>query len=150
MGNNDVYQALGNQKEKYNCRIHDLSDFDSFRGNWRRVYVCCPQEGNMEWKTEAALMCCRFAIGHQCIPVAPQLYYARFMNDFDYRERRLVMKFSRLDLQRCDEVWAFGDCITESMEKELAYAAKRGKHISWFTTTEISEIMTDGEEACNE
>lgn len=143
---NQVCQAMGPDGEKYNCRNHDLSDFDTFRGGWRRVYICGPQGNGAERETEAALMCCRFAVSHQCVPVAPQLYYFRFLNDFDYRERRLEMKFRLKDLKCCDEVWVFGERISEGMEKELTFAARKGKHIRWFTNTEINEVMINREE----
>lgn len=95
------------------------------------VYICSPYRGDTEKNTENAEMYCRVAIKKKAIPFAPHLLYPRFMDET--RERELVLFMGLVMLDKCAEVWVFGDTITEGMRGELERAERRNKTIRYFT-----------------
>lgn len=95
------------------------------------VYVCSPYSGDVERNTYQARAYSRFAVAKYCIPVAPQLLFPQFMDEGIERELALFMGIVLLG--KCDEVWVFGDTISEGMAAEIARAKKQRKKIRYFT-----------------
>jgi hypothetical protein len=48
------------------------------------------------------------------------------MDDSDKEEREQGLFFALVLLGKCDELWMFGDRVSEGMARELAKAKKRG------------------------
>jgi len=96
------------------------------------VYICSPYSGDIEQNTEAARRYSRFAVDSGYIPVTPHLLYPQFMNDGDQQQRELGLRFALILLGKCDELWVFGDRISNGMQREIAKATKRGIHIRYF------------------
>lgn len=104
------------------------------------VYICSPYRGDTEKNTENAEKYCRVAIKKKAIPFAPHLLYPHFMDE--ERDRDLALFMGMVMLDKCAEVWVFGDTITEGMRGELERAERRSKTIRYFTV--------DGKEKGNE
>ena len=105
------------------------------------VYVASPFAGDVERNTERTRGYCRFAVSKGCIPLAPHLLYTQFMDDADKEHRKLGLFFAIVLLGKCDELWVFGERISEGMTAEIAKAKKRGMPIRYFNSKceEISE-----------
>jgi hypothetical protein len=96
------------------------------------VYIASPFSGDTEKHTKMAQDYCRRALEYHCVPFAPHLHYPQFMNDDNAIERALGLKFALLLLGKCDELWVFGDALSNGMTQELAEAMWRGMPIKYF------------------
>lgn len=96
------------------------------------VYICSPFRGNYEDNTENAMSYCRVIMRHcpDVIPIAPHLYFPRFLCDTDEDERKLGMDAGIALLDNCSEMWVFGiDKPSEGMRAEIEHAKKYGTPI---------------------
>lgn len=98
------------------------------------IYVASPFAGDTERNTERARGYCRFAVSKGCIPLAPHLLYPQFMDDGDLRQRELGLFFATVLLGKCDELWVFGERISDGMSREIAKARKRGLPIRYWSS----------------
>lgn len=96
------------------------------------VYIASPFAGDTERNTERARGYCRFVVSKGCIPLAPHLLYPQFMDDCDREQREFGLRFALVLLTKCDELWVFGDKISEGMSREIAKAKRKGKPIRYF------------------
>ncbi len=95
------------------------------------VYICSPYRGDVMANTEKAQMYCALAVRKKAIPYAPHLLFPQFMDE--ERDRDLALFMGRVMLDKCAEIWVFGDVITDGMKGELERAEMRGKVIRYFT-----------------
>lgn len=105
------------------------------------VYVASAYSGDVTTNTEKAKQYCRFAMEQGQIPLAPHLMFPQFMNDDDPAERELAIFMDVILLGKCDELWVFGDSISEGMSVEIEVAKKRRQPIRYFNSNleEVSE-----------
>ena len=66
-----------------------------------------------------------------------------FMNDDNLAERELVIFMDVILLGKCDELWVFGDSISERMAVEIEVAKKRRQPIRYFISA--MQEVTDHE-----
>lgn len=96
------------------------------------VYIASPYAGDTETNVRRAQGYCRFAVTKNCIPIAPHLHYPQFMDDSDKEQRELGLFFALVLLGKCDELWIFGDRVSNGMSQEIKKAEKRGIPIKHF------------------
>lgn len=99
-----------------------------------KIYVCSPYRPTSEDPKEAereqadnvirAALACRLvaAIGYH--PLCPHLYFTNFFRDEKVCEREKGMCLALDWLIGADEVWVFGDEISEGMQEELETARR--------------------------
>jgi hypothetical protein len=87
-----------------------------------KVFICSPLSGDITQNTENARRYARFAVEKGKIPFVPHLLFPQFLNEADKDERHLGLFFGLRFLADCDEVWVFGDTVSEGMEQELEKA----------------------------
>ena len=97
----------------------------------QKVYVCSPLRGDVEKNTANAIRYCRFALKRNRFPIAPHIWFPRFLNDDIPAERELAIKMGLWLLTQCGEVWVFGSRISEGMAAEINAAKKQGKKIKY-------------------
>ena len=115
-----AYHALTNiQKDEKAARYRPL------------VYICSPYSGDTAANTEKAKRHCRFAVDNNAIPLAPHLLFPQFMNE--ETERDLAMFMDMVLIGRCEQLWVFGDTVTEGMKAEISRANRKGIKIRRFT-----------------
>ena len=95
------------------------------------IYICSPCRGdnndNINNNIENAVTYCRqvFKLGY--IPIAPHVYFTRFLDDSVPEERRAALDAGSKFLLRCAEVWVFGlDKPSEGMMADIALAIRSG------------------------
>ena len=91
----------------------------------KKIYVCAPFSGTpeqMKQNTIKTCSICRNLYEQGVEPVAPQLYYPRFLREEDQKERRDGLDAGLEWLEQCDEIWVFGDRVTEGMRAEVRFA----------------------------
>ena len=95
------------------------------------VYIASPYAGDVIQNTANAIRYCRFAVDSGAIPLAPHLFLPRFMSEAT--ERKDAMFMNKVFLGKCEQLWVFGDRITDGMAAEIAKAKKRRMPIRYFT-----------------
>ena len=98
------------------------------------VYIASPFAGDIEYNLSRARGYCRFAVKRGCIPLAPHLHFPQFLDDGDSEQRELGLFFALILLGKCEEVWVFGERISEGMSREIAKAKKRGLPIRYWNS----------------
>lgn len=110
------------------------------KANYRPlVYICSPYSGNVDFNVTNARIYCKYAVDNQCIPIAPHLLFPQFMNDEEPTDRELAMFMNMVLLSKCEELWVFGNTISQGMGQEIAKAEKRRMKIRYFDY-ELKEV----------
>lgn len=99
------------------AKIKDSEDF-----TMKVVYICSPLHGDIERNVEKAKFYCKIAIENGAVPIAPHVYLTQFLNDDNSTQRAAGIAMGAELLKRCDELWAFGNKITEGMASEIEIA----------------------------
>lgn len=122
-----------NSEGYYDPTPHEaLSNIKKEARPWKPlVYVASPFAGDESWNTENAIRYCRFAVDSGAIPLAPHIFLPRFMSEAAERDEAMFMNM--VFLGRCEQLWVFGDRITDGMAAEIAKAQKRRIPIRYFT-----------------
>ena len=95
------------------------------------VYICSPYAGDIEKNTYRARAFSRFAVEKKYIPIAPHLLCPQYMNE--ETERWLGLKMGIVFMGKCEEIWVFGDVVSEGMAAEIDKAKRMRKKIRYFT-----------------
>ena len=98
----------------------------------KKVYLCAPLGGDVTANLEKIRQYCRYALLCGTAPVVPH-FYAECLDDNDPNDREIGLAAGMSLLWLCDEVWAFGDVITDGMRAELKFSKNlniRTRHIS--------------------
>ena len=96
------------------------------------VYICSPYRGNEHTNSLKAQYYSRFAVKLGYLPITPHIYFPQFMRDEVKEERETAMFMNHILFGKCHELWVFGKCISEGMQRELGWAKKAGKKIRYF------------------
>lgn len=95
----------------------------------KKVYICAPYSGTLDEmirNEHLAKNRCRAIYEAGYDPIAPQLYYPRFLDDSNPAERRDGLEAAKEWLRLCDEIWVYGDRITLGMSGEIKLAEQLG------------------------
>lgn len=95
------------------------------------VYVASAFAGDVKRNTMKARIYSRFVAENGAVPLAPHLLLPQFI--WETTERDAAMLMNRVFLSRCDELWMFGDTITDGMALEWVWAKQLKKPIRCFT-----------------
>ena len=91
------------------------------------VYICSPLRGDYDNNIDNAVSYSRMAFRMGYIPITPHIYFTRFMDDENSKERSMAMSAGIQLLLMCSEVWVFGlDHPSEGMQAEIAEAIRAG------------------------
>lgn len=95
------------------------------------VYICSPYAGDIEKNTYRARAFSRFAVEKKYILIAPHLLCPQYLNE--ETERWLGLKMGIVFMGKCEEIWVFGDVVSEGMAAEIDKAKRMRKKIRYFT-----------------
>lgn len=119
------------------------------------IFVCSPYRpastdpavarSQLDANMERVKLACRMLAKLGYLPLAPHLYFTQFLKDSDAGERVEGMTLGLEWLAQADEVWTFGEEITEGMSKEIAAAKEMGKPVRMMP--EPSQLIADLMEA---
>lgn len=99
----------------------------------KKVYICAPLGGDVKSNLERVKRYTRYALMCGTAPVVPH-FYALCLDDNDQTEREIGLAAGLGMLWFCDELWVFGQDITEGMKQELQFC----KHLN-IKTRYVSE-----------
>lgn len=103
------------------------------------VYVCSPFAGDTHKNILSARKYSRFVVNEGYIPITPHLLFPQFLDDNIPKDRKLGLKFGNVLMDKCSEVWVFGEHISKGMECEIKRAIKRKYKIRYFSE-ELKEV----------
>ena len=93
------------------------------------VYVCSPLRGDVERNIYKAIGYSKYIYRQGGIPLAPHVIFTTFLDDNDPRDRAAGMEMGLELLTICDELWVFGDKVSEGMAGEIAAAEELGLRV---------------------
>lgn len=85
----------------------------------KKIFVCSKLKGDIRKNTYKTRKYCRYVMKQGHIPIAPHIYFTQFLNDKALDERSMGIYAGLELLEICDEMWVFGDKITEGMKQEI-------------------------------
>ena len=106
----------------------------------KRVYVCAPLGGNIEENLKKVKIYTAYALRCGTAPVVPH-FYAECLDDNDPKNRELGLAAGMSLLWLCDEVWVFGDTVTDGMRAELKFGKNLNIRIRHITEKEIQNVL---------
>lgn len=90
------------------------------------IYVASPYAGEVKQNIKFAELACRMVMNRGHAFFAPHLIYPHFLNDDDPLQRQTGQDMGLAVLEKCDELWVFGDRISPGMEREIQKAESLG------------------------
>ena len=97
------------------------------------VFICSPYRGDIDGNKTRAQRYCRFAYTQGAAPIAPHLHNTQFLDEDILEERKVGIELGLQLLRRADELWCFGNRLTEGMEIELKTAQQMKLKVRYFT-----------------
>lgn len=102
----------------------------------KKVYICSPLGGNVKENIEQAKQYAKYALMCGMAPVVPH-FYALCLDDNKPDERAIGMAAGMALLWFCDELWVFGDMITEGMQHEFNFCMNLNIKIRYIKEAQI-------------
>ena len=86
------------------------------------IYVASPFAGDIEKNIEYAKQACRFVLNQGNAFFCPHLLYLQVLDDNNSEERRLGINIGKEFLSKCDELWVFGEHVSQGKFEEIEFA----------------------------
>ena len=106
----------------------------------RKVYVCAPLGGDIEENLKKVKTYTAYALRCGTAPVVPH-FYAECLDDSVPAEREIGRSAGMSLLWFCDELWLFGDTVTEGMVAELQFCKYLNIRIRRIQQNEIQKVL---------
>ena len=106
----------------------------------KRVYVCAPLGGNIEENHKKVKIYTAYALRCGTAPVVPH-FYAECLDDNNPKDREVGLAAGMSLLWLCDEVWVFGDTVTDGMSAELKFCKNLNIRVRKITEKEIQKAI---------
>lgn len=106
----------------------------------KKVYICSPLGGDVKANLEKAKEYAGFALLSGTAPVVPH-FYALCLKDENPKEREIGMAAGLSLLWFCDEMWVFGDKITDGMKKEINFCNNLNIRIRYIQEAELFKLI---------
>lgn len=96
------------------------------------IYIAPPLKGDLERNIRRAIGYCRYVYAQGGIPLAPHVIFTQFLDDGISADREAGRAMGLTLLAKCQELWAFGGCLSEGMKAEIAAAKAKGIKVRRF------------------
>ena len=106
----------------------------------KKVYICAPLTDQPEQDLAQAKRYAEYALKCGTAPVVPH-FYAECLPGSRKQLRELIQATALSLIRVCDEVWVFGDQLTESMSAEIRHAKLLNINIHTFSDKEIRKLI---------
>ena len=106
----------------------------------KKVYICAPLGGDVEGNLERVKRYTRYALMCGTAPVVPH-FYALCLNDDNQKEREIGLAAGLGMLWFCDELWVFGQTVTEGMKQEIQFCKHLNIKTRYVSGKEIRKKM---------
>lgn len=106
----------------------------------KKVYICAKLGGDVEENLKRVKDYTKYALMCGTAPVVPH-FYALCLDDRNPKEREIGMAAGLSLLWFCDELWIFGDEITEGMEAEIRFCRNLNIRTRKINENEIRKVI---------
>lgn len=106
----------------------------------KKVYICSPLGGDVEENLRKVRRYTKYALLCGTAPVVPH-FYALFLDDSIPKERKIGIAAGLSLLWFCDEMWLFGDEVTEGMAAEIQFCKNLNVTIRKVRENEINKVL---------
>ena len=106
----------------------------------KKVYICSPLGGNVKENLEQVQKYTKYALMCGTAPVVPH-FYAQCLNDSIPKEREIGMAAGLSLLWFCDELWEFGDEISEGMKNEIQFCKNLNIPVRKIRDCDIQKVI---------
>lgn len=106
----------------------------------KKVYICAPLGGNVEGNLKRVREYTKYALQCGTAPVVPH-FYALCLDDNVPKEREIGMAAGLSLLWFCDEMWIFGDEVTEGMAAEISFCKNLNVRTRKIRESEIRKML---------
>ncbi len=106
----------------------------------KKVYICAPLGGNVEENLKRVKEYVRYALKCGTAPVVPH-FYALCLDDNNPKEREIGRAAGLSLLWFCDEMWIFGDKVTEGMKDEFQFCINLNIHIRKIGEDKLNKVI---------
>lgn len=106
----------------------------------KKVYICAPLGGDVKGNLEKVKRYTRYALLCGTAPVVPH-FFALCLDDHNQKEREIGMAAGLGMLWFCDELWVFGDDITEGMQAEINFCKNLNIRTRTITEKDIRKTI---------
>ena len=106
----------------------------------KKVYVCAPLGGNIEQNLKKVKTYTEYALRCGTAPVVPH-FYALCLDDNNPKDREIGLAAGLSLLWFCDELWLFGDTVTDGMRAELQFCKNLNIRVRKITEKEIQKVI---------
>lgn len=110
----------------------------------KKIYVCSRLAGDIENNIEKAKGYARFVV-KECgaIPIAPHIYFTQFLDDTLPEDRAFGTMAGLMLLSDCDELWYFGDSVSQGMVREIIAAKEQNIPVRYISNEEMLKIKNE-------
>ena len=106
----------------------------------KKVYICSPLGGDVERNLQRAKKYTEYALKCGTAPVVPH-FYALCLDDNNPKEREIGMAAGLSLLWVCDEMWIFGDEVTEGMRSEMQFCKNLNIRTRTIRESEVLKLI---------
>lgn len=106
----------------------------------KKVYICAPLGGNIKENLQNAVIYTKFALKSGVAPVTPH-FYALSLDDNNKSDQELGRSAGMSLLWFCDEMWIFGDTVTEGMRAEINFCKNLNVKMRTVRPHEINKVI---------
>ena len=106
----------------------------------KKVYICAPLGGNVEENLKQVKVYAKYALMCGTAPVVPH-FYALCLDDGNPKEREIGLAAGLSLLWFCDELWIFGNEITEGMQSEIQFCKNLNIRTRAVRDNEIKKML---------
>lgn len=106
----------------------------------KKVYICAPLGGNVAENLEKVKTYAKYALMCGTAPVVPH-FYALCLDDNNQTEREIGLAAGLSLLWFCDEMWIFGDEVTEGMRGEIQFCQNLNIKMKNISDKEIRKVI---------
>ena len=106
----------------------------------RKIYVSAPLGEDWDEDIENAAKYYEFTLQSECVPVGPHAYATMFGVNEASEIKRLRQAGMSL-IWFCDEIWVFGEQITESMQEEISFGRNMKIRMRKIRDKDIKKVL---------
>lgn len=96
------------------------------------IYICAPLKGDVAANIARAREHCKALIEAGYMPYAPHVALDGVLDDNSPQERETALKIGVEMVKRCNELWVFGNVISEGMKTEIEIASRENIPIKFY------------------
>lgn len=105
----------------------------------RKIYVCAPFGVDLETELEDVAKYYEFTLQSECVPVGPHAL-AKMLGCKNEAKIKQMRQAGMSLIWFCDEIWVFGEQVTESMQEEIGFGRNMKIRMRKIREKEIKKV----------